>query len=367
MTRRFACTLLALMVLVPVSQAYAAPWLYWTGHGPPQYSASSRRRQRPGGAGGRIRERCERNRVALPSTCMPARCTGPRAEASGSGGPIWMERMWRILVTTGLSFPADIQLDLANGKLYFADRDRNAIRRCDLNGANLQDVRTGATQAYFLYVDLPRSRVYWSEGQQHGDPPGESRRQRDDRERRDRPVADQGYRAGSAPPTCCTGTIAAVTRSNDGRSPGARLKTCSSRRTASTGRTGWPSISTPSDCTGRTRPRSASGRGGPTAPGAAQLLYSAATSSLVSNPWGIVLAVPLCGSFVSPDLNHDCYVDKEDVTLFAACFTGPLMPIRDGCGDRDFDGDRDVDQADFGVLQRCYSGSRPVADSGCDD
>jgi hypothetical protein len=101
--------------------------------------------------------------------------------------------------------------------------------------------------------------------------------------------------------------------------------------------------------------------------GAAQLLYSAATSALVSNPWGIALGVVPCGSFVAPDLNHDCYVDRDDMAMFVGCFSGPKMPMIDGCGGCDFDDDDDVDQADFSRLQRCYRGSRPVVDVGCDD
>ena len=67
------------------------------------------------------------------------------------------------------------------------------------------------------------------------------------------------------------------------------------------------------------------------------------------------------------------------VNAFAACMTGADVPygpgnVPAGCTlslnragrlPADFDGDQDVDQDDFGVLQRCLSGAGNPADVGC--
>lgn len=59
------------------------------------------------------------------------------------------------------------------------------------------------------------------------------------------------------------------------------------------------------------------------------------------------------------DLNEDGRVDQDDLTLFIACASGASVPFADGCGISDFDGDGDVDQSDFGFLQRSFSGDTP--------
>ena len=84
----------------------------------------------------------------------------------------------------------------------------------------------------------------------------------------------------------------------------------------------------------------------------------------------------------SPDFDGDCDVDTDDLQVFEACATGPAIPYNaavlpeqsPGCtltpdGDgkipADFDKDGDVDQTDFGIFQRCFSGSGNAADPGC--
>jgi hypothetical protein len=49
-----------------------------------------------------------------------------------------------------------------------------------------------------------------------------------------------------------------------------------------------------------------------------------------------------------------------------ACLSGAGAAPYSGCEDKDLDGDGDVDQDDFGILQRCMSGLA-VADPACDD
>jgi hypothetical protein len=59
-------------------------------------------------------------------------------------------------------------------------------------------------------------------------------------------------------------------------------------------------------------------------------------------------------------------VDAADLELFQACITGPAVgPPTPTCVVVDFDGDGDVDQDDFGVFQRCYSGANRPADPNC--
>ncbi len=44
----------------------------------------------------------------------------------------------------------------------------------------------------------------------------------------------------------------------------------------------------------------------------------------------------------------------------------PDAAAGEGCGSADFDGDNDVDQLDFGLLQRCYSGVGRLPEPQCD-
>ncbi len=70
---------------------------------------------------------------------------------------------------------------------------------------------------------------------------------------------------------------------------------------------------------------------------------------------------------MSRGLNLDCDVDVGDLLLFEACASGPAVLLASSCENRDFDGDNDADQADFGIIQRCYSGENNPADPNCAD
>jgi hypothetical protein len=63
------------------------------------------------------------------------------------------------------------------------------------------------------------------------------------------------------------------------------------------------------------------------------------------------------------DFDGDGDVDLADFSAFQACFNGPNRPPAEGCAvDADFDNDDDVDLADFGVFQACFNGAnRPPA------
>jgi GH25 family lysozyme M1 (1,4-beta-N-acetylmuramidase) len=69
---------------------------------------------------------------------------------------------------------------------------------------------------------------------------------------------------------------------------------------------------------------------------------------------------------VPGDLNADGHIDGADLTLFLPCVSGPGVSQTDpDCQDEDLDDDGDVDQTDFGRLQRCFSGLFAPADPTC--
>ena len=71
-------------------------------------------------------------------------------------------------------------------------------------------------------------------------------------------------------------------------------------------------------------------------------------------------------SFLYPagDYDWNCRVDADDFPMFAACAKGPDIPTGLECFDFRLDGDNDVDQDDFAIFQRCWSGELP-ADPRC--
>jgi hypothetical protein len=78
-----------------------------------------------------------------------------RANLDGSGA--------EELIHSAIQFPADVELDLINRKLYWADRDNGSIRRANLDGSGVENVRTVA-DPYFFELDVAGGKVYWSNG-----------------------------------------------------------------------------------------------------------------------------------------------------------------------------------------------------------
>jgi hypothetical protein len=77
--------------------------------------------------------------------------------------------------------------------------------------------------------------------------------------------------------------------------------------------------------------------------------------------WGCFsLAVPC-------DTNDDGDVDSADLVDFVTCSQGPEVPhaVLPVCDELDFDDDTDVDSDDFGICQRCISGSGNPGDPNC--
>jgi hypothetical protein len=81
------------------------------------------------------------------------------------------------------------------------------------------------------------------------------------------------------------------------------------------------------------------------------------------------------------DFDCDIDTDADDLVIFEACATGPAIPynatsLPSGCAlqadstgiiPADRDADHDVDHADFGHFQRCFSGENLAADPNCAD
>lgn len=58
------------------------------------------------------------------------------------------------------------------------------------------------------------------------------------------------------------------------------------------------------------------------------------------------------------DFDGDCDVDEDDVAMFKACMSGPMIPLSPGCEPFDANGDGFVDLSDFAVLQRNLTGPK---------
>ncbi len=70
--------------------------------------------------------------------------------------------------------------------------------------------------------------------------------------------------------------------------------------------------------------------------------------------------------YVPPDFDRDTDVDQADFGHLQACFSGAAVPQTDPkCADALLDSDEDVDANDFGIFQGCMSGANVPADPGC--
>jgi PKD repeat protein len=55
----------------------------------------------------------------------------------------------------------DLEIDTVNSKLYISDFDANAIYRCDLDGKNLVEFRSGLLGPDGLAIDYAANQIYW--------------------------------------------------------------------------------------------------------------------------------------------------------------------------------------------------------------
>lgn len=66
-----------------------------------------------------------------------------------------------------------------------------------------------------------------------------------------------------------------------------------------------------------------------------------------------------------PDFDTDDDVDQEDFGRLQRCFSGEAVPFDPGCDGCDFDDDNDVDAADLSRFSQCFSGANVSADVNC--
>lgn len=67
------------------------------------------------------------------------------------------------LVTTGLSQPQGIALDIANGKMYWTNFGAQKLQRANLDGTNVQDLVTGLGQPTAVALDVHKGKMYWAD------------------------------------------------------------------------------------------------------------------------------------------------------------------------------------------------------------
>ena len=71
------------------------------------------------------------------------------------------------LITTGLSQPGGLTLDLDGGQMYWTDADvgtKGTIRRANLDGSQVQDlVSRGLEGPWYLTLDLAGGQMYWTD------------------------------------------------------------------------------------------------------------------------------------------------------------------------------------------------------------
>jgi len=77
----------------------------------------------------------------------------------------------------------------------------------------------------------------------------------------------------------------------------------------------------------------------------------------------------LCPPPLPADFDFDGDVDRDDLAVFAGCYSGPAIPYNETatCQRANFDQDADVDMVDFGTFQRCFSGAGGVGSPSCAD
>ena len=80
-----------------------------------------------------------------------------RANFDGSG--------FEELITTGLTDPKGIELDVASGKMYWVDAEAQKVQRANLNGTNIEDLVDvgGRSVPWGIALDISDGKVYWTD------------------------------------------------------------------------------------------------------------------------------------------------------------------------------------------------------------
>ena len=86
----------------------------------------------------------------------------------------------------------------------------------------------------------------------------------------------------------------------------------------------------------------------------------------INSPLDIVVTIVI--ETVGPDFDGDGDVDQADFGTLQQCLSGPGQPqMAPECFKTRLDGDNDVDQEDYDIFQDCMSGADIPADPACDD
>ncbi len=64
---------------------------------------------------------------------------------------------------TRIDFPADVELDLDARKIYWTDPNRDKISRADFDGNNVEILYSGLSNPYFFDLDTANGEIYWAE------------------------------------------------------------------------------------------------------------------------------------------------------------------------------------------------------------
>lgn len=86
----------------------------------------------------------------------------------------------------------------------------------------------------------------------------------------------------------------------------------------------------------------------------------------ISLPAASITLLSIPPALAPADFDGDTDVDSADYAHFLGCFTGPgVGPLSPACTDADLDHDLDVDAIDFGRFQRCITGPGRAAHPNC--
>jgi sugar lactone lactonase YvrE len=68
------------------------------------------------------------------------------------------------LVTTGLSHPGEIALDMARSKMYWTDAGTGQIQRANVDGTGVEDLRIRRLSIpWAIALDVAGGKMYWTD------------------------------------------------------------------------------------------------------------------------------------------------------------------------------------------------------------
>jgi len=96
--------------------------------------------------------------------------------------------------------------------------------------------------------------------------------------------------------------------------------------------------------------------------------YAAYTFMKEGNHYYAAPLIATAVASVKPDMDHDGDVDQADFGLFQGCYSGAFTPQNDpACQQAKMDSDSDVDQEDTAIFMGCITGPEGYAEVNCAD